>query len=85
MYYLSGSTWLFVEILGVSSYSPFLTQRSTFLYECSVSWGRWPSIRHRILIIFPSGWSKMLVIAPMFCDIDSNNTSPTFNFMRDFF
>ena len=21
----------------------------------------------------------------MFCDIDSNNTSPTFNFMRDFF
>ena len=27
----------------------------------------------------------MLVIAPMFCDIDSNNTSPTFNFMRDFF
>jgi len=27
----------------------------------------------------------MLVIAPMFCDIDSNSTSPTFNFMRDFF
>ena len=27
----------------------------------------------------------MLVIAPMFCDIDSNNTSPTFNFMRGFF
>ena len=25
------------------------------------------------------------MIAPMFCDIDSNNTSPTFNFMRDFF
>ena len=21
----------------------------------------------------------------MFCDIDSNSTSPTFNFMRDFF
>ena len=27
----------------------------------------------------------MLVIAPMFCDIDSNSTSPTFNFMRDFY
>jgi len=27
----------------------------------------------------------MLVIAPMFCDIDSNKTSPIFNFMRDFF
>ena len=32
--------------------------------------------------IFPSGWLKILVIVPMFSDIDSNNTSPIFNFIR---